>query len=112
MTVGLTLRSVSDDSLEVKESPLTQSPDEAIVYTVTTTNVVSSPTSPAATAKNLTTGKTVTSAVLSGSASASSDVITLPTVQNLIDGNLYQIDVQFTVSSTTYERYIRIRGKA
>lgn len=112
VSVALTLRPVTDRSLEVKESPVAQSPDEQVVYALTTTNVGSSHSSPSATAKNLTTGKTVTSQVLSGSASASSDVITLPTVQSLIAGNLYQIEIKFTISGTVFERYLKIRCSA
>ena len=108
MSVALTLRPVSDSSLDVKESPVSQSPDEQIIYALTTTNIGSSPTSPAVTATNITTGKTVTAQVLSGSASVSSDVITLPTVQNLAANNLYRIDIQFTISSVIYERHLKI----
>ena len=109
MSVPLTLRPVSDSSLEVKESPVTQSPDGQIIYALTTTNIGSSPSSALVTAKNLTTDKTVTGQILSGSVSISGDVITLPTVQSLVANNLYQIEIQFTISSVVYERYLRIR---
>jgi hypothetical protein len=111
MAVALTCRPVSDPSLQVVQSPVVQSPDEVVTYALTTTEIGSSPTSPAVAAKDLTDNQTVTAQVLTGSASVSGDIITLPTVGGLIVGHLYRIDIQFTISGAggPFERQLRIK---
>ena len=54
----------------------------------------------------------MTTTVLSGSASATGDVITLPKVKSLTLGHLYRIEVQFTVtgSATPFEAYVQIEA--
>lgn len=111
MPVSLTLRDITSRDLSVKESPVYQTEGEQIVYALTTTNIGSSPSSITVTAKNLSSGgQNVTANVLSGSASVSSDVITLPTILNLVKREIYQIKIQFTLSgiATPLVRYLRI----
>ena len=97
---------------EVVESRLTQGADESIPYALTTTNWGSSPTNVAVVAKNVTAGNTdVTATVLSGAASVSGDVITLPTLISLTAGNLYRIEVKFTISSTIFEAFLLVQAE-
>lgn len=99
-------------TLEVAEGRKTQGPDEQIAYTVTTTNVGSSPSSVAVTAWDLTDdNKVVTGTVLNGSASVSGDVITTPTVQSLTAGRLYRIEVKFTSGGNVFEHYFEIQAE-
>jgi len=96
--------------LEVAEGLQYQSADEQLVYTVTTTNWVSAPTSPSVKAYNETTGgDEVTGTVLTGSASAASDVITLPTLKSLTRGHIYRVEVQWTFSGSVYEAFFRVQ---
>lgn len=69
--------------------------DEAITFTLTTTNWGSSPTSPSMVVKT-SEGADVTATVTSGSASVSGDVITLPKISGLTAGTLYRVEVKFT----------------
>ena len=100
-------------SREVTQGKLYQGVDEQIVYSLTTTNWASSPTSPSVKAYDASDGYTdVTATVLSGSASVAGDVITLPKVKSLTLGHLYRIEVQFTVAgvATPFEAYVQIEG--
>jgi len=101
-------------SREVAEGKLYQGVDEQIVYSLTTTPWGSNPTSTVSVkAYDVTDSYAeVTGTVLSGSASVSDDVITLPKVKSLTLGHLYRIEVQFTVtgSATPFEAYIQIEG--
>lgn len=95
--------------LEVEQGLLQQSADEILVYTITTTNTVSDPTSPACVAIDETTGETVTSTVFpSNTATASGDVITTDYLKLLTKGHIYRIEVKFVVGSATYECYFRV----
>ena len=100
-------------SREVTEGKLYQGVDEQIVYSLTTTPWGSSPTSPSVKAYDASDGYAdVTATVLSGSASATGDIITLPKVGGLTLGHLYRIEVQFTIagSATPFEAYVQIEG--
>lgn len=107
MGIALTLRTARDSSLQVKESPVSQPPAVATEYNLTTTNLVSVPTSPTITAINTTTSQTVTATVVNGAASVSSDVVTF-NIDTLIINNAYQIAITFTVGTTVYIRYLVI----
>jgi hypothetical protein len=90
---------------DVTQARVAQSADETIEYTLTTTNVASNPTSPTVKAYDLTNSSAdVSTTVLTGSASASGDVITLPTVSGLTAGQVYQIEVKYTVGNSTFEQ--------
>lgn len=95
--------------LEIAEGLQEQSADEIHAYTITTTNVVSSPTSPTCVAIDETTGETVTGTVFpSNTATVSGDVITTDYLKLLTKGHTYRIEVKWVVGSATYERYFRV----
>jgi hypothetical protein len=98
---------------EIKEGLQYQGADETIVYTLTTTPWGSSPTSPDAKiyemANNTATDKTST--LMTGSATANGDVITLPAISGLTARTRYRVEVKFTVSGNTFEAYAEIRGE-
>ena len=80
---------------EIDEGPQTQGADEKIVYSITTTNWASSPTSPSMVVKN-SAGVDVSSTVVSGSISASGNIITLSAISGLTAGERYRVEVRFT----------------
>ena len=79
----------------VQESPLEQGIDEQITYNLTTTPWGSSPTAVTVKAYDITDGAyaDVTSTVLSGEASVSGDVITLPSLESLTAGKRYRVEI-------------------
>jgi len=97
---------------ETKESPIFQGADETIAYTITTTPWASTPTSPSAKIYSYTqatdTYTDKTSTLMTGTASVSSDVITLPAVAGLTAGTRYRVECQFTVSGNVFEPYFWI----
>ncbi len=96
---------------EIIESPLYQGEDESIAYSLTTTPWGSSPTSIVVTAFELD-GTDVSSTVLSGSASVTNDVITMPAIVSLTDGKVYRIEVKFTDSDgNIWEPYFYVNGQ-
>lgn len=100
------------DAREVSEGKRYQGVDEQIVYTLTTTQWGSSPTSPSVAAYDVTNNEaTVTSTVLSGSASVSGDVITLPTLKSLTLGHVYRVEVQFTSGGSVFEAYFYVEAQ-
>jgi hypothetical protein len=89
---------------DITQGRQSQGADEQIVYSLTTTNWGSSPTNVTVKAYDLTDSNTdVTSTVLSGSASVSGDVITLPTLKSLTAGRIYQVEVLFTAGGSIFE---------
>ena len=93
---------------EVKQGVQYQGVDEEIVYTLTTTNWASNPTSPSVQVKE-SDGTDVTSTVMpTNSPSVSGDVITLSPLKNLTEGKEYRVDVQFTTGSNVWEAYFRV----
>lgn len=97
------------NTLEVAEGLQYQTSDERLAHQVTTTNWVSSPTSPTVVAYDESDGSDVTSTVYpSNSPSASNDVITLSLLRALTAGKTYRIEVKFTVGSNIYECYFRV----
>lgn len=88
----------------VVESPLFQGVDERIAYELTTTPWGSDPSSPAAVLKDAD-GTDVTSTYMTGSASASGDVITTPVVHSLVDGERYRLEIKFTISGNVLETW-------
>lgn len=91
----------------IVESPLKQGADEQIYYTLTTTPWGSSPAAVAVVLKD-STGLDVSSTKLSGAASVSGDVITLPKVTSLTAGSNYRLEVKFTVSQNVCEAWADI----
>lgn len=98
---------------EVKESPLYQGVDEEIAYTLTTTPWGSSPSSVAVKIYDVTNNAYTDSStdLLSGSASATGDVITLPIISGLTAEHKYRVEVKFTCSGNVFEAYAVINGE-
>jgi hypothetical protein len=98
---------------EVIEGKQEQGIDEEIVYSITTTPWGSSPTSIVVTAYDFTSGEytDVSATVLSGSANAVGDVITLPKLQDLTENHKYRIEVKFTCSGNVFEPYFIVNCK-
>ena len=97
--------------LEIQEGLLYQTSDEQLAYSITTTNWVSTPTSPAVVAYDINTGAVVTTTVFpDGQPSApSGDVITLTLLKSLTKGHTYRIEVKFTVGSNVYECFFKVK---
>ncbi len=96
-------------ALEVVGGKLYQGVDERIAYSITTSNWVSSPTSPSVKAYDEQDGSDVTSTVYpTNSPSVSGDVISLSLLRALTLGHTYRIEVQFTVGTSIYEPYFKV----
>lgn len=92
---------------ECKESPLEQGAAEEIVYTITTTNWISSPTNTVVAVYD--TGQDdldVTTTVMpTNSPTEASDVITLSELKSLTIDHSYRIEVLWEVGTAVYECY-------
>jgi len=98
------------DILEVREGTRYQSSDEVIPYTITTTNLISDPTSPTVVVYDESVDTDVTSIVMSpNSPSAKGDVITLSPLQDLTVGHSYRVEVKFVVGTGTYEFFFIVK---
>jgi hypothetical protein len=95
----------------VLQSPLYQTPDEQLAYSVTTTPWGSTPSSVAVKAYDEDDGSDVTSVVFpTNSPSVSGDVITLSLLRALTVSHSYRIDVKFTDSdSNIWELFFIVR---
>jgi len=102
---------MNDESRRIIESPIYQGASEQIAYTLTTTPWASDPSSPVVTIKDMD-GNDVTSTYASGSASASGDVITTPTILNLVANVQYWMEVKFTVNGNVEAAWADLRGEA
>lgn len=98
------------DIFEVAEGVRYQTSDETRIYTITTTNLVSSPTSTTAVVYDELDNSDVTSTVMdTGSHTESGDVITLKPLTALTKGHSYRVEVKFTVGSNIFERYFIVK---
>jgi PKD repeat protein len=89
-----------------------QGVDESIVYALDTTAWGGSPSSPAVTAEDMTASDAdVTSTVLSGSASASGNIVTLPALGSLTAGHQYRIKIAFEISGNTLVAELLVRAE-
>lgn len=96
---------------EVLEGIQYQGEDEEIVYTLTTTNWISSPTSPSVVVKERD-GEDVTSTVMpTNSPSVSGDVITLSPLKSLTVGKEYRVEVSFQAGGSKWEAFFRVTGE-
>ena len=96
--------------LEVAEGLQFQTSDERLPYQITTTVLVSGPTSPSVVAYDENDGTDVTSTVFpTNSPSATGDVITLSLLRDLTIGHTYRIEVLFSVGTSRYECHFRIK---
>lgn len=102
---------MADDILEVVEGTRYQSSDETRIYTITTTNLVSSPeNSVTVVVYDESVDEAVTNKVmLSGTHNAEGDVITLKPLSALTKGHSYRVEVKFTVGNNIFERFFRVR---
>ena len=96
---------------ETKASPVVQGVDERVSYPLTTTPWGSSPSSVSCALKTLPGLVDVSAAKLSGSASATGDVITSPIVFGLTAGQQYRLEWKFTISGNVLESYMIINGE-
>lgn len=100
---------------KIKESPLHQGEDEQVAYNLTVTPWGSSPSSVSVKLflYNKVSGKLtdVSATCLSGSASTVGDVITTPVVQHLAAGQMYRLEIQFTVSGNVMEAWGDVVGE-
>jgi len=99
---------------EINESPIQQGADERIAYLLTTTPWGSSPSAPEVKlySVNITTGAytDVSTTNLTGTASATGDVITTPLVIGLSEGTRYRIEIKFVSGGNTFEAFGWIEG--
>lgn len=100
-------------SRAVKESPQPIGEDEVLKFSLTTTPWASSPASVSVVAKDITTDNwtVVTSTILSGSASATGDVITWPSIQTVTAGHKYRVECKWTSGSSTYKCYLILEAE-
>ena len=97
------------DILEVAEGMQYQSTDEELAYKITTTNWVSSPTTPTVVVYDHHFNTDVTADVGAITASAAANVITLSVLKDLTKGHLYRVEVKWTVGSNIYECYFKVK---
>jgi hypothetical protein len=98
---------------EIKEGLQYQGADETIVYTLTTTPWGTSPSSTAAKIYSVV-GDTltdVTTTNMTGSASATGDVITLPAIKALVAGTTYRVEIAFTCSGNVFEAFAELKAE-
>lgn len=95
-------------SREVLEGVQTQGANEAIAYTLSCSPAASSVV--AVTVFDLTRTPTDVTATMmpSGSATISGATITLPLLQNLLEGRLYQVAVRYSDGANVVEPYFRV----
>lgn len=96
---------------EVVEGVQYQGEDEEIVYTLTTTNWVSSPTNPSVVVKERDGTDVTATAMPTNSPSVSGDVITLSPLKSLTTGKEYRVEVQFQAGGSKWEAYFRVVGE-
>ena len=96
--------------LEVYQGLKYQSTDEELIYTITTTNWASTPTSPSVKVFLEDTLVDVTSTVMpTNSPSVSGDVITLSPLKSLSKDQTYRVEVKFTAGGNVWECYFRVK---
>ena len=98
---------------EIKEGLQYQGADETIVYTLTTTPWGSDPSSVAAKIYTVV-GDTltdVTTTNMTGAASATGDVITLPAIKALAAGTTYRVEIAFTCSGNIFEAFAELQAE-
>ena len=97
-------------SLEVIEGIQQQSATEEIVYSITTTNWGSAPTTPVVIAYDMDTGTDVTATVFpTNTPTVAGDVITLSLLKALTRNRTYRIEVKFTSGGSIFECFFKVR---
>src|SRR4030042_941921 len=98
------------NKIEVVEGVQEQTSTEEIIYSITTTNWVSTPASVAAVAYREGDETVVTSTVFpTNSPTVAGDVITLSPLKSLTRGYTYRIEVKFTSGGNIFECYFRVK---
>ena len=99
----------------IQESPLYQGADEQVNYSLTSTPWGSTPTSVVAKIYLIDSGTYTdysTTCFGATTSTVTGDVISLPTVQNIVSGNRYRMEVKFTDSGgNIWEPYVIIEGQ-
>ena len=96
--------------LEIAEGVQSQTPDEELIYSITTTNWGSDPESVAVKVYQEPSLTDVTSTAMStNDPSVDSDVITLSPLKSLTRNSTYRVDVKFTSGSNVFECYFRVK---
>lgn len=100
------------DTRELTGSPRVQGVDEEIVHEVVTPTGTA-PTTVSVVVKDTTDSSAdVTATVMpSGSASVSTDTITLPVLKLLEAGHWYRVEVKFTSGANVFERFFRVQAE-
>jgi hypothetical protein len=99
-------------SRKVKEDDVFQGAEEKIAYDLTTTPWGSSPTNVVVECYDVTNGGRISgSANLSGVASVSGDVITLPILENLIPNKRYRLEIEFVCGGNTFRTFQIIQSE-
>ncbi len=99
-------------SREVVEGAQVQGIDEVIAYSIDVSNWGSSPTNVAVVVKKLSDGTDVTSTVMDpNSPSVATDTITLSSLDTLTEGEVYRVEVQFDISSDTFECFFYVHAE-
>jgi hypothetical protein len=97
------------DKLEVTEGIQSQSSDEEITRTLTTTPWGSDPTSVSVKAYLERTGADVTTTVFpTNTPSVEGDVITFSPMKSLVKYETYRVEVKFTAESNIWETYFKV----
>lgn len=93
----------------IKQSPIYQGENEAVYYTLSTTEWGGSPSAISVVVKL--DGDDVSGNILTGSASVADDVITLPKISGLTNGSHYRLEVKFTAGSNVIEAWSELIGQ-
>ncbi len=90
-----------------------QGTDEQIIYSITTTSWGSTPTSVTYKVYDVTGGSRTDATIttMTGDATVSGDVITLPALKGLTVNKVYRVEVKFTSGSNIFEPYFVINAE-
>ena len=99
-------------SREVVEGRQIQGVDEAVAYSIDTSNWGGSPSSVSAVVKQVSDGTDVTTTVMNPNApSVATDTITLSALDTLTEGEVYRVEVKFDISSDTFECFFYVHAE-
>jgi len=92
---------------------LYQGVDEQIIYSVTTTAWGTSPASVETKVYDISDGSRtdVTLTVMTGSATVTGDIISLPVLKLLTARSIYRVEVKFTAGGNVFEPYFVVIGE-
>lgn len=97
---------------EVAEEQQTQGVDEEVFYTLDVTKWGDGPSNASIVVKDESDEyRDVTSEVSTGSATISSNVITLPVIKSLLEDHMYRVEILFTLGGNKLEAFLPILGE-